>query len=319
VKDQGLGIPKIPRYLNFLTDALARPIKTESAYLEGMRWAKDRGEDNNLFTGEYSVYDNVITYPWQNVIHGGYGSVGSALQPEGKLGQAIVAKSTSSSIPGGATSLTSGGIAGGGSAAAAAINNVNYWEFFANFPYLPINGQTVTLRAGTRYFAVIDVVTGALSFFSFTTNTAATATTTNLLSGITRLGSTITNDYATTVGSVTWNTGAWTTAADGAGYQGVTEGAIAIGSAVYETNSKGVPLCFGFGLGEMAGVCGYGKLANGKTMANKTYYEAPHGQAKASGLEVAHGTAAYVRPDGNSPNYVVFPMARAVPGFPNIA
>jgi hypothetical protein len=143
---------------------------------------------------------------------------------------------------------------------------------------------------------------------------------TNLLSGITRLGSVTAGDYNTTLpgSSITWNSGAILTAADGAGFLGITEGAITIGSSVYECNAKGVPLGFGLGLGEMAGVCGYGKLASGKTMANKTYYEAPHGQAKASGLEVAHGTAAYQRPDGNTPNYVVFAMARAVPGAPNI-
>ena len=72
----------------------------------------------------------------------------------------------------------------------------------------------------------------------------------------------------------------------------------------------------------MALVCGYGRvpLGNGqfKNKAHRTYYQAPHGQAFANGIEVCYGTAAYQRPDGKTPNFVLNVFARPVPGFPVI-
>ena len=297
-------IPPIPRYLQFLTDVGARPIKTESAYLEGIRLAKERGDNNNLFTGEYSVWDNNIIYPWINVRHGAYGSIGSILQPEALLGNGIVAKSSSTSL--------SDGLTGGGSTTAAAIDR-DYFEFFSLFSWTFISQLTGTVGSGTRYFAIINKTDGKVSFFSYTGNTGP------LLTGLTRLGSTTAGDYATTVGDVTWNSGAFTVAADSQGYQGVSEGAIASGSLIVECNSKGVPICRGLGLGEMALVAGYGKLPNGKSMANRTNYEAPHGQAIANGIEVSYGAASFKRPDNKTPNFIVSVFARQVDGMPYVA
>ena len=298
-----IGLPPIQRYLMFLTDQGARPIKTESAYLDGIKLAKERGENNNLFTGEYSVWDNMVIYPWINIKHGGYGSIGSALQPEALLGTAIVDKGTSTSF--------AGNLDGGGSnAAAAALPARKFFEFFALYAYKPINGLTVTIGSGTKYFAIINKSDRKVSFFSYTGNNG------HQLTGLKRLGSTATGDYQTTIGDVTWNTGVWTVAADGNGYMGLSEGAIDVGSTIVQTNSKGTPIAKGFGLGEMAAVCGYGRLPSGKTMANRVEYTAPYGQAKGVGIEVAYGSAAFKRPDGLTPNYVLMVFARHVDGMP---
>ena len=300
----GDSVPPIPRYLQFVTDVGARPIKTESSYLEGIRLAKERGEKNNLFTGDYSDWDNNVIYPWINVRHGGWGSIGSVLQPEALLGTAIVAKGTS-------TDLTAG-ITGGGSASAAAVDR-DYFEFFSLFSWTYINQSSATLGSGTRYFLVIDKTSGLVSFFSFTGNTGPK------LTGLTRLGSTSTGNYATTIGNVTWNTGVWTTAADGNGFQGITEGAIASGSLILEANANGVPLVRGLGMGEMALVAGYGKLPNGKSMASRTNYIAPHGQAYANGIEISYGSTPFKRPDTKTPNYVLYTMARQIDGLPVVS
>ena len=315
--DQSIGSiapPPIQHYLMFLSDVGARPIKTESAYVQGVAFGKDRGEDNNLFTGDYSMWDGHIVYPWVNIRHGAIGSIGSSVQSEALLGNAIVARTTNNALPGGLTTSTIGGMDGGGNSTyAASTPAANFFEFFPLYAYLPINGITLTEGTGTRYFLIIDSVTQLVSFFSYTINTG------HQLQGLTRLGSVTAGDYNTTVGSVTWNTGAWLTAADGAGYAGVTDGAISVGSLIVEANAKGVPLCYGFGLGEMALVCGYGAIATEKgvkTMANRTYYQAPHGQARANGIEVAYGTAAFQRPDTQTPNFVKMQFARQLAGAP---
>lgn len=307
--------PVIQRYMQFGTDANMRPIKTDTQYLEAIKFAKERGDTNNLFTGDYSDVDGNIVYPWVTVRHGGYGSIGAAIQPEALLGTAIVAKSTSSTVT---------QIDGGGNTTAAAVTPLrNYFEFFSRFTYTPINGVTSSFapRATYGYLLIVDKTAGLVSFLRYTTNSG------NVLTGIKRLGSTSTGDYLTTLGDVTWDAGAFTVAGDNNGYLGVSEGIIASGSKIYEANSKGVPLAFAFGLGEMALVCGYGRVpinngASFKTMANRTMYTAPHGQAFANGLEVAYGTAAFLRPDGLAPNFTlnVFSRGRdSAPGLPNVS
>jgi hypothetical protein len=319
--------------MQFLTDVGARPIKTESAYLQGLSYAAERGKDNPLFTGEYQEWDNNIIYPWVNVRHGGYGSVGSALQPEALLGTPILAHSSGTNIYLAADVTRDGShgvLDGGGNTTAATIAPLrNYFENFSLFTYTPINGITTSspmrgssspFNGGTTgYCAIVDKVSGGWSFFSFTGNSG------NTLTGVKRLGSIAEGDYATTIGSVVW-AGSGTpyqTVPDGNGFQGVSEGAINSGSAIYETNAKGVPLCFGLCLGEMALVEGYGRVpinggASFKTMVNRVDYTAPYGQAFGRGLEVAWGCAAFQRPDGLTPNYVLEVFARSVPGFPII-
>lgn len=320
--------PPIHRFLQFLTDVGARPIKGDPEYLQGLSYAGDRGKDNPIFTGEYQEWDNNIVYPWVNVRHGGYGSVGSALQPEALLGVAIVAKSTSTTV---------GTLTGGGNSTAAAVVPLrNYFEFFTLFPYVPISGTFGTAGPGSSggavpltwnprgttvgYIGAIDKATGLVSVFSYTANTG------NTLTGVQRLGSTATGDYVTTLtgSSIAWNTGAFTTAADGNGYLGVSEGVLTSGSLMFELNAKGVPLCYGFCLGEMALVEGYARVpVNGgesfKPMINRVDYAYPYGQAFGRGIEVAWGVSCFQRPDGLTPNYVFSAFSREQSGWPQIA
>lgn len=338
--------PPIHRYLQFLTDGGARAIKNEPAYQQGLSYAADRGKDNPLFTGVYEEWDNNIVYPWVNVRHGGYGPIGSALQPDALLGVNIPAEATASGIiPGGSVSSTAGGITGGGSAVAAAILPYrNYFENFSLFTYAPIAGTFGTqgpasgggynggtpiplsfnLHATTvGYVGVINKTNGKWTFFQYTANGPVSGYGSSVLTGILRLGSAGTGDYATTVGSCVYGTAPYLATADGNGFQGVDTGLVPIGSQMYECNSKGVPLAFGFCLGEMALVEGYGVVpvnngASFKSMINRRDYEYPLGNGFARGLDVAWGCATFQRPDGNSPNYVLNVMSRPIPGFPNI-
>lgn len=313
--------PPIQKYMQFTTDANARPIMTESAYLEGIMQAQNRGDSNPLFTGEYQTWNNNIIYPWVTVIHGGYGPVGAPIQPEALLGTAIAV--------GGSVLTTMDG--GGSNVAAAALPFRDYFEAFSRFTYTPINGVTsqLTPRATYGYIAVVHASgadVGKVSLFRYTTNTASVGiTTANQLSGLKRLGSASTNDSLTTIGDMTWNSGPWLVAGDNGGYLGVSEAIIPVGSKIYEVNSKGVPIAYGFGLGEMALVCGYGMVpvpaSNGasfKTAAMRTEYMAPHGQAFAEGIQVAYGVAPFLRPDGLGQNFVTEIFARKIPGMPII-
>jgi hypothetical protein len=299
----------IPAYMFFGPEALFRPIKEESNYSLAITNAKERGDKNPLFTGEYSMYDGNVIYPWRNWSTGAARTLGSALQPEAKLGTAIAARTTTTTLP-------VGGLDGGGSAAFAALTSVDWFEFFSLFTYTPCNGITLTVGSGTRFFAIKHnggADHGKISFFSYTGNTGRT------LTGLTRLGSAIAGGYHTTVGAVTWNTGVWTMAASGDGFLGVSDGIIPIGSHIYETNAKGQPIGEAFVLGEMAAVCGYGRIpieGGFKTMAHRKDNIAPYNQHFGKGMEICHGTATFKRPDGIAPNFARIVMARKVSGFP---
>lgn len=332
-RDMKVKMPAVPRYLCFLTDALARPIKGTSTYLDGLINSGVRGDENRWFTGEYSDIDGNVIYPWENKEHAARASIGSALQPEALLGTAIPAKGATSPIV----------IDGGGSNAAVAALPYRAWfEFFSLYPWVFCNGNTATLGTGTRFFAIKDATDGKISLFSYTGNVfQAGITTKNQLTGIIRLGSTtVAGDathmqYATTIGNVSWSTSAtppalgnggvgsqgYTTVADGNGFLGLSEGAIAVGSHIYEVNANGQPIGRGLHLGSMAGVSGYGKVADletggFKTAAQLVEYVAPYGTSKGVALRISYGTKAFLRPDSKAPNYVRFDLARSVPGFP---
>ncbi len=320
----GVDAPPIMRYIIFSTEANNRAIWNDQDYQDAIEQGAVRGTDiSNLFTGEYAQWNGHVIYSWQNIQHDAYASIGSALQPEALLGSAILARTSSTVLPGGVTSGATGGVLGGGTATAATWSFggqvPQYFEFFDNYTWTFTNGLTGTIRTGTRFFAIVNgsgADVGKISFFSFTTNNG------NQLSGLKRLGSVASVDYATTVGDVTWNSGAWTTAASGS-FAGVWDGLIPIGSKIYETNSKGVPIGAGFVLGEMAGVCGYGRLIDQKTKAFKTMasfveYDAPYGQSTGIGIQISHGTAAFKRVDTNTPNYVLFFEARSISAFPTV-
>jgi hypothetical protein len=311
--------PPIPKYLAFGTDVGFRPIKTESNYVQAAQLAVERSsETNNLFTGDYLNWDNIVMYPWHNVRHGGFGSIGSAMQPEALLGTALTGRTTNSGIlPAG-----SGILDGGGSATNAAVTPLrNYFEFWSLFAYTPINGvaRTVNLQGSSiAYGCIIDKTTGKWTFFSYTGNTG------NTLTGVVMAGASSTGNYsASAIGGVTYGTAPYTTTTDYVSYLGITEGAVASGSLMMECNSLGVPLCFSLFMGEMAAVCGYGNVPynGGRSQvprARRTNYNAPHDQAFADGMQVCWGTAAFQRPDGVTPNYVLTIFARSQSGCPNV-
>ena len=94
---------------------------------------------------------------------------------------------------------------------------------------------------------------------------------------------------------------------------------------MYETNSKGVPIGYSFGLGEMAAVCGYGKIVDPATGAIKTRtgltkWVEPHGRAFANGVQVSWGVKAFIRPDAKTPNFSLGIFARKIDaGMPIIS
>jgi len=72
---------EIPGYLFFAPDAVLRPLRSDSDYLEAMTHADARGDSNKLFSGSYAKWDNNVIANHNVLIDTARGRQGSPLLP----------------------------------------------------------------------------------------------------------------------------------------------------------------------------------------------------------------------------------------------
>jgi N4-gp56 family major capsid protein len=72
---------EIPGYLFFAPDAVLRPLRSDSDYLEAMTHADTRGDSNKLFSGSYAKWDNNVIANHNVLIDTARGRQGSPLLP----------------------------------------------------------------------------------------------------------------------------------------------------------------------------------------------------------------------------------------------
>lgn len=300
----------------------------DTAYLQAVENGGVRGSENPMFSGRYADWNGSYIYPIQLRARGTKGSVGSPLRRIAFLGIALPTNS------GDATQLA-GVITGGG---ATTQTGFNYFEHFSGYAYKMTNGLSPTAVTGTTsnnpvqtgsiltgdgtgpwYVAIIDTATGKYSMHSYTANTGTT------LTGVQRLGTSATSAIVTTLSgsSITYSALAYSATATpfvttaGGGAQGLNVGTAAIGSLIVEVNAKGVPFADSLGLGEMAGVCGYGQVPGGSVFGKRTQYIQDNEKDISIGYEFSFGCRAWLNPDNVPTNYVRITHAIAVPGLPN--
>lgn len=303
----------------------------DPAYQSVISRAGGTGESNAILNGKFSDWNGHIIYPLQIRLKGGRGSVGSPLIRSAFLGIAIADADTG---------VNSGVITGGGTNYADAND---YFENFSGFAYTLTNGlapiawtdsSTPPTQAGSTltgdgtgpwYVAMIDKTTGKYALFSYTGNTGAT------LTGVKRLGASPTSNIVTTLtGStvLTYSTATYNavsnpiTTAAGGGSLGLIVAAtgVAQNSLIVEINVVGVPFVDTFGLGEMAGIVGYGRVPGSSDFfGRRTNQEQDNQRLVSIGYEFSFGCKAYVNVDNTPVNYVRITHARQVDGLPNIA
>lgn len=286
---------------------------------------KEIGAGNGILTGKFSDWNGHIIHPLQIRLAGTKGSVGSPMLRRAFLGEEIEAADTT---------VNGGEIKGGGVKYDAAYH---YFESFSGYPYKLTNGlapnlagtvQDGTIKTGVGsgpwYVAMIDKTTGKYALFSYTGNTG------NKLTGVKRLGTTGTGNVVATLSgsSMAYSTSAYnptsqpiTTAAGGGSLGLIAEDvAVAQGSLIVEVNALGVPFADTFGLGEEAGIVGYGFVPGaGTPFGRRTKQVGDHEKDVAIGYEFSFGTAARKNGDGFPANYVRITHAVQVDGMPSVA
>jgi hypothetical protein len=209
-----------------------------------------------LFEGGYSAPKGHIIAEYTPIDHDGEGAIGSPLNPQARLGNAIV--------PGTAPVA----ITGGGNPTSAAKTKKKYFKYFENYAYKFIgnfdatsDGSTLAaVDASTHYLLVINPANaatdpGKVGMYAYTTGNNG-----NQITITKRLGAAAAGDRVTTLGTVTWDAGVWT---------GKHTDTHPVGALVVQCNAAGVPVGHSFMLGKRAAYRGYGKHRNKRVQDDK--------------------------------------------------
>lgn len=240
------------RYMVFGTTVALNGLEQDPDFKQVLREAGVRGNGNSLFEGGYvDVRGNYIR-KYNPIDHDGHGPVGSPLNAKAFLGVAITAGTTAIDVK------------MGGSAAAAAKTAKFYAKYFPNFAYRfypgSDTGDVLTAGSDEKYFLIVNPRSGSggdgkIGMYAYTTGNDG-----HKITITARLGSAASGVRATTVGSVTWDTGVW---------NGKHTDAHPVGATIVHCNAKGQPIGDTLMLGNASAVRGYGKYRNRRTEDSK--------------------------------------------------
>lgn len=140
--DKGPMGSDVPKFLFFAPDQFVRPLRSTGTYLQSLRDAGVRGDQNSLFTGKYAMWDNNIVFPHNVVIDTADGRQGSPLQPIAYLGTAIASAA--------ATVVTGGGVR-------YAAGDGDYFAYFPGFSWKTFDSEVVPTNSSTKYLMLYEV------------------------------------------------------------------------------------------------------------------------------------------------------------------
>lgn len=222
-------------YIILGSDRFLTPLKSNSTYLQSLRDAAVRGNENVIWSGGYAKYDNQAIFHMDVVHEDTRGPLGAPIQPEALLGGGTLTN-------GAVTDADLIIIKGGGRDTVSATHYP--FEWFPGNPYALL-GHAAPSADSAVYYLIIYNVTGAdagkYGIYSYTgsKNTGYQITCDQFL------GATASGDRVTTLAGITWDAAKHTTTHP-------------TGSRIVLVNAKAVPYCWGIGMGAMAGLRAYG-------------------------------------------------------------
>ncbi|MCE9519363.1 MAG: hypothetical protein K8R87_07410 [Verrucomicrobia bacterium] len=315
VPDSGADVLQ---YLLMGPDKAFDGLSGSNQFLNLMSQADTRGPDNRLYKGGLPNWNGMRLYNWQIQDGTQFGPKAAPCAPVAYLGAALPATTTT----------TAQDITAGTTAQNAMVPPPLWFQYFRNAQYIGHEGEKIAADTDTVRYLAVKVIsgsdTGKIALFSYKVNNG------NKIVMFERLGDGASGSIVTTLtgSTITWNSGAWTTAAGANGFKGVTKGILPAGSIIYEVNSAGVPFVRSYALGRHALVAGYGSLAplgangnggaGGGMPGQRLFQEQDHGRIFSVGFQCVWGCRATENADNICNGYVMVYSAWVPPGWPDV-
>jgi hypothetical protein len=178
------------------TDALFS-LELDPDYRQILRETNDGANAKLIFEGGYSSVRGHVVKEYTPIDHDGEGAIGSPLNAKAVLGVAITAGT-------GAIDIT-----GGGNPTSSAKTKKKYFKYFPGYAYRFLPSDILSPASETRYLLIVNPPNAPTDpnkwgFYAYTTGNNG-----NKITITQRLGATGGGDRVTTLGGVTWNTGAF--------------------------------------------------------------------------------------------------------------
>lgn len=232
------------------TDALYS-LETDSNYRTILASTRDEAAAKMLFSGGYTDIRGNIIAKYNPINHDGVGAIGSPMNAQALLGNAITA---------GTASVT---VTGGGNPTAAALTQILFFKFFSNFAYIFSESVTAAQDANVHYLMIVNgpndsVAPNGIGMYRYTTGNNGNQVVCNAVLGPVNVGQAHTTfNGGDGAGGVTWNTGPLA----GRSTQHHDQG-----SRVFQCNALGQVIGDSLMLMRGAAYRGYGMFRNQRSM-----------------------------------------------------
>ncbi len=234
-------------YIILGSDRFLTPLKSNSTYLQSLRDAAVRGNENVIWSGGYAKYDNQAIFHMDVVHEDTRGPLGAPIQPEALLGGATLNNRTVTD----ATTIT---VYGGGR---SDVSTTHFpFEWFPGNPYSLLGHDAPSADSGVYYLIIYNVTSagaggeaGKYGIYRYTgsDNNGNRIILSGLLGGVDSAGngSAASGTRFASLAGITWDSTKHTNWHPA-------------GSRIVLVNAKAVPYCWGIGMGAMAGLRAYG-------------------------------------------------------------
>ena len=248
---------EIEKFIQLAPSKALEDLHATGAWQTLLSQSGTRGSDNYLFTGEMPEWAGSCIVPWQVQNTTADGPQGCFSAPVAYLGGAIAA---------GTAAFT---VKGGGNATAALLTDRLFFLFFPGaefkmFEQTKIVANTAGVGNPTYYLLSRDITTGKFAFMSYQVTNG------NTITGVSKLASAAAGTNVTTLGSITFSTGAAPTGTPWAGkLLDFDSEALTIGSPIWPCNAKGQCFVDIEAMGQHALTQGWGAI-DGVAMGRRT-------------------------------------------------
>jgi len=264
---------EIEKFLQLAPSKALEDLHATGAWQTLLSQSGVRGADNFLFTGEMPEWAGSCIVPWQVQNTSADGPQGCFSAPVAYLGETIAA---------GTGAFT---VKGGGNTTAAALTDRLYFLFFPAAAFTMFEQTKIAATTGTTYYLLSrDITTGKFAFMSYTTNGG------NTITGVSKLAAAAAGTNVTTLGSITYSTGAAPTGTPWAGkLLDFDTQALTVGSPIWPCNAKGQCFVDIEAMGQHAFTQGWGAI-DGVAMGRRTINnDDDHQRYKEIGFEEQYG------------------------------